>query len=112
MARERTQEQEKTERRRMQPYHTHINTELLECVYLVSAMFLEIPYMAEKEFDDHHLHGHRHHGCNDRSRIYNVSPLNPFSIFVNSHLGSTAPPTDTTSSPFLTSDTLGANIEN
>ena len=68
--------------------------------------------VAEKEFDDHHLHGHRHHGCNDRSRIYNVSPLNPFSIFVNSHLGSTAPPTDTTSSPFLTSDTLGANIEN
>ena len=32
--------------------------------------------------------------------------------FWNSHLGSTAPPTDTTSSPFLTSDTLGANIEN
>jgi len=51
MARERTQDQERTERRRMQPYHTHINTELLECVYLVSAMFLEIPYMAEKEFD-------------------------------------------------------------
>lgn len=49
--RERTQDQERTERRRMQPYHTHINTELLECVYLVSAMFLEIPYMAEKEFD-------------------------------------------------------------
>ena len=51
MPRERTQDQERTERRRMQPYHTHINTELLECVYLVSAMFLEIPYMAEKEFD-------------------------------------------------------------
>ena len=32
--------------------------------------------------------------------------------FWKSHLGSTAPPTDTTSSPFLTSDTLGANIEN
>jgi len=51
ITRERTQYQERTERRRMQPYHTHINTELLECVYLVSAMFLEIPYMAEKEFD-------------------------------------------------------------
>ena len=36
--------------------------------------------VAEKEFDDHHLHGHCHHGCDDRSRIYNVSPLNPFSI--------------------------------
>lgn len=29
----------------------HINLELLECVYLVSAMLLEIPYMAAHEFD-------------------------------------------------------------
>ena len=42
MARERTQEQERTERRRMQPYHTHVNTELLECVYLVSGNRFEI----------------------------------------------------------------------
>lgn len=28
----------------------HINLELLECVYLVSAMLLEIPYMAAHEF--------------------------------------------------------------
>uniref|UniRef100_A0A8V0X4N2 Eukaryotic translation initiation factor 3 subunit C N-terminal domain-containing protein n=1 Tax=Gallus gallus TaxID=9031 RepID=A0A8V0X4N2_CHICK len=29
----------------------HINLELLECVYLVAAMLLEIPYMAAHEFD-------------------------------------------------------------
>ena len=29
----------------------HINLELLECVYLTSAMLLEIPYMAAHEFD-------------------------------------------------------------
>ena len=40
-----------------------------------------------------------------------MSLLSTHFHFVNSHLGSTAPPTDTTSSPFLTSDTLGANIE-
>ncbi|XP_072350568.1 eukaryotic translation initiation factor 3 subunit C-like, partial [Scyliorhinus torazame] len=48
---ERNQEQEKVEKRRQIPFHMHINLELLECVYLVSAMLLEIPYMAGHEFD-------------------------------------------------------------
>ncbi|XP_046343350.1 eukaryotic translation initiation factor 3 subunit C-like isoform X2 [Haliotis rufescens] len=48
---ERSAEQEKIEKRRLLPYHKHINLELLECVYLVSAMLLEIPYMAAHELD-------------------------------------------------------------
>ena len=46
---DRTLEQEKLERRRQVPFHMHINLELMECVYLTSAMLLEIPYMAGEE---------------------------------------------------------------
>lgn len=48
---ERSAEQEKVEKQRQMPFHMHVNLELLECVYLVSAMLLEIPYMAAHEFD-------------------------------------------------------------
>ena len=48
---ERNAEQEKLEKRRQMPFHQHVNLELLECIYLVSAMLLEIPYMAAHEFD-------------------------------------------------------------
>jgi len=44
-------EQERREKQRQVPFHMHINLELLECVYLVSAMLLEIPYVAAHEFD-------------------------------------------------------------
>merc|ERR1712142_247681 len=47
----RSSEQEKIEKARQMPFHMHINLEMLECVYLTSAMLIEIPYMAAHEFD-------------------------------------------------------------
>merc|ERR1719277_271694 len=48
---ERTPEQEKVEKKRQIPYHMQVNLEMVECVYLVAAMLIEIPYMAAHEFD-------------------------------------------------------------
>merc|ERR1719192_914052 len=48
---ERSHEQEKIEKSRQMPFHMHINLEKLECVYLVSAMLIEIPYLSAHEYD-------------------------------------------------------------
>ncbi|UXI14810.1 hypothetical protein NH340_JMT00753 [Sarcoptes scabiei] len=47
---ERSPEQAKLEKRCQIPFHKHINLDLIECVYLVSSMLLEIPEVASNEF--------------------------------------------------------------
>lgn len=48
---DRSAEQSKLEKRCQVPFHKHINVDLIECVYLVSSMLLEIPEVAFNEFN-------------------------------------------------------------
>lgn len=48
---EKSKEQEIKERQRLIPFHMHINLELLECFYLVSAMLIEIPYICSRDYE-------------------------------------------------------------
>jgi translation initiation factor 3 subunit C len=48
---EKTKEQEVRERQRLIPFHMHINLELIECIYLVAAMLIEIPYMCSRDYE-------------------------------------------------------------
>jgi len=48
---DKTIEQENEERKRIIPYHMHINLELLDLCYLISAMLLETPNFAVNQFD-------------------------------------------------------------
>jgi translation initiation factor 3 subunit C len=48
---DRSPEQEKIERSRQVPFHMQLNLDVIECVYLCSAMLIEVPYIAEHEFD-------------------------------------------------------------
>lgn len=44
---EKSPDEIKNEKKRQVPFHMHINLELIECVYFVSSMLLEVPHMAE-----------------------------------------------------------------
>lgn len=48
---DKTVEETKIEKRRQTPFHMHINIELLECVYYVCSMLLEMPLIAQQQHD-------------------------------------------------------------
>ncbi|CAF3576761.1 unnamed protein product, partial [Rotaria sp. Silwood2] len=36
------------------PYHMHINLQLIECIYLISAMLIEIPSIRKQSISKHY----------------------------------------------------------
>lgn len=65
---EKNLEQERVDKRRMLPFHMHINLELLECINLTCAMLLEVPNMVA------HPHDHRRHTISKSfRRLYDFS---------------------------------------
>ena len=58
---QKTKEQEQIERMRQLPFHMHINLELLEFVYLVSAMLVELPVLALVDFNSDQQQRRRGH---------------------------------------------------
>lgn len=44
---EKSAEELQTEKRRQTPFHMHINIEMMECVYYICSMLMEIPIMAQ-----------------------------------------------------------------
>lgn len=47
---DKTPEQEKLERRRLLPYHMHINLDLLDTCHLVASMLMEMPTLAANDY--------------------------------------------------------------
>lgn len=47
---DKTIEVEREEQKRQVPFHLHINLQLLDCIYMTSAMLLEITNLAENQF--------------------------------------------------------------
>lgn len=52
--------QDQEEAKRLLPYHTHINTDLIEATYLISAMLVEVPAIAKRRHTISEDTGTRH----------------------------------------------------
>jgi len=70
-----TPEQERIEWNRQTPFHMHLNLDLLECVYLVSSMLLEIPQIA---FEGEDSEGRRKVISRTFRRLLDYSEKQPF----------------------------------